>query len=154
MPWLSRDNLKKTPTPLQENNDNSHSNHEETRKRLSSVETNGDLDRPSRERTPSKNGIHFVFIIHSEKLGNYNYTCIIPHFMKYLSYIITELHFAHALYNCFVFMINSVPSLCCQYFLSYNIKTDSFCKFDLFLTNFFSANTCKLCCISFFVWRF
>nr|XP_022338748.1 neurofilament heavy polypeptide-like [Crassostrea virginica] len=55
VPWLSRDNLKKTPTPLQENNDNSHSNHEETRKRLSSVETNGDLDRPSRERTPSKN---------------------------------------------------------------------------------------------------
>ncbi|XP_065935350.1 nucleolar protein dao-5 isoform X5 [Magallana gigas] len=54
VPWLSRDNLKKTSTPLQENNDNSHSNQDEVRKRLSSVDTNGDLDIPSRERTPSK----------------------------------------------------------------------------------------------------
>lgn len=54
VPWLSRDNLKKTSTPLQENNDNSHSNHDEVRKRLSSVDTIGDLVTQSRERTPSK----------------------------------------------------------------------------------------------------
>ncbi|XP_062611914.1 myb-like protein X isoform X2 [Saccostrea cucullata] len=53
--WLSRDNLKKTSTPLQENNDNSHSHEEEGRRRLSSVESNGDIDRRSRERTPAKN---------------------------------------------------------------------------------------------------
>lgn len=58
VPWLSRDNLKKTSTPLQENNDNLHSNNEEGRQRLSSVESNGDIDHRSRERTPSKNGIH------------------------------------------------------------------------------------------------
>ncbi|XP_048752054.2 neurofilament heavy polypeptide-like isoform X6 [Ostrea edulis] len=55
VPWLSRDNLKKTSTPLQENNDNLHSNNEEGRQRLSSVESNGDIDHRSRERTPSKN---------------------------------------------------------------------------------------------------
>lgn len=63
VPWLSRDNLKKTSTPLQENNDNSHSNQDEVRKRLSSVDTNGDLDIPSRERTPLKNGINRVYLL-------------------------------------------------------------------------------------------
>ncbi|XP_061162264.1 nucleolar protein dao-5-like isoform X2 [Saccostrea echinata] len=53
--WLSRDNLKKTATPLQENNDNLHSNQEEGRKRLSSLESNGDIDCRSRERTPARN---------------------------------------------------------------------------------------------------
>ena len=61
VPWLSRDNLKKTPAPLQETNDNLHSNNDAARQRLSSVESNGDIDCRSRERTPSKNGIHQSF---------------------------------------------------------------------------------------------